>query len=343
MVLPLDWLYGCGAAMRNWLYDRQMLRSFQFDFPVIGVGNLSTGGSGKTPMVDYLVRMLGDYRVATLSRGYGRRSKGYLLAGAQPAVEDLGDEPAWLKSQHPNLEVAVCESRVHGVAALLQDAPDLDLVILDDVFQHRSINPGLNLLLTTWQKPFTKDKPLPGGRLREFRSGAGRADAVIVTKCPDGLSAEKTRLAAEIQRYAGAAVPVYFAGLRYAEPRLIQGDANLLRQPYLVTGIANPQVLADYAKGQWPEMRKHRAFRDHHKFSVGQLKMLIEEARKLHADGILLTEKDAMRWPSQQDFPVWTQPVEMYLADGEVEFFKMIHDYIWKAELSRPEHHLEDQ
>jgi tetraacyldisaccharide 4'-kinase len=329
--------------MRNWLYDRQMLRSFQFDFPVIGVGNLSTGGSGKTPMVDYLVRMLGDYRMATLSRGYGRRSRGYLLAGAQPAAEDLGDEPAWLKFRHPNLEVAVCESRVQGVAALLQDAPELDLVILDDVFQHRAIKPGLNLLLTTWQEPFTKDKPLPAGRLREFRSGARRADAVIVTKSPVGLGSEKAALVAEIQRYTGAEVPVYFAGLRYTEPRLIQGEASLLEKPYLVTGIANPQVLADYVKGQWPEMRKHRAFRDHHKFSVGQLKMLIEEARKLHADGILLTEKDAMRWPPQQDFPVWTQPVEMYLADGEAEFLRMIHDYIRKAELSRPEHHLEDQ
>ncbi|MCL4153106.1 UNVERIFIED_CONTAM: hypothetical protein GTU68_053341, partial [Idotea baltica] len=170
-------------------YDSGILKSTSFNVPVISVGNLSVGGAGKTPHVEYLIMLLQDYlNVAVLSRGYKRKSKGFRWVNRKDQVTQTGDEPLQFKRKFPETAVAVCESRNIGIPMMLQGKKDIQTILLDDAFQHRSVVPGLNILLTTYDEPYTRDYLLPSGRLREFRSSAKRADVIIVTKCPDDIS-----------------------------------------------------------------------------------------------------------------------------------------------------------
>jgi tetraacyldisaccharide 4'-kinase len=219
LLLPLSALYALATGLRNRLYDLGWLRSFGFDFPVIAVGNLQVGGTGKTPLVAWLARALGErYGVGILSRGYGRATRGYLLAGERARPEDIGDEPALLKRLCPQAELAVGEARVPAIPALLLDAPGIGVLLCDDAMQHRALKPGLTLLLTGYGALYTRDRLLPAGRLREPKSGAARAQAIVVTGCPPELGeAEREALSRELQ--ARPDQPVFFAGLAYGRRR----------------------------------------------------------------------------------------------------------------------------
>ena len=188
-LLPVSWLYGLGVRLRNKCFEWGILKSRSFSVPIISVGNITVGGSGKTPHVEYLVEMLKDkVRVAVLSRGYKRKSKGYQLASPLSTVSDIGDEPLQMKKKYPNVHVAVDANRCEGIDRLTQDdeTKDTDVILLDDAYQHRYVKPGINILLVDYHRLIIYDKLLPAGRLREPKDGKRRADMVIITKCPEG-------------------------------------------------------------------------------------------------------------------------------------------------------------
>ncbi|MGL4598657.1 MAG: tetraacyldisaccharide 4'-kinase, partial [Bacteroidia bacterium] len=218
LLWPISILYGWVVAMRNRCFDYGIFKSTSFSSPLlIGVGNLTAGGTGKTPHVEYLVRLLQAYKIATLSRGYGRKTRGFIVATKTSAADEIGDEPRQFRQRFPEqVCVAVDEKRVHGVNQLKQNNPDLDVVILDDVFQHRKIKPGLQILLTDYTRLFYEDHLLPTGLLRESKSGAARADIIIVTKTPSVFSPlERKRILRELK-----ALPhqqVYFSTIRYGD------------------------------------------------------------------------------------------------------------------------------
>ena len=196
-MLPLSWLYGLGVRLRNQLFELGILKSRSFDIPVISVGNITVGGSGKTPHVEYLIRLLkSNSKVAVLSRGYKRKSKGYVLAGKDTRMRDIGDEPYQMKTKFPDIHVAVDKSRCHGIDMLTsgEATKDTDVILLDDAFQHRYVKPGINILLVDYHRLIIYDKLLPAGRLREPQKGKSRADIVIITKCPKDLKPMEYRV-----------------------------------------------------------------------------------------------------------------------------------------------------
>ena len=189
---PVSLLFGLGVSLRDFFYRTGLLKGVEFNIPVISVGNLSVGGAGKTPHIEYLIRLLNSYiNVATLSRGYKRKTKGYLRVQPNMNAEQAGDEPLQFKRKFPDITVAVAESRTFAIPQIVMDKPDTQVVLLDDAFQHRSVKPGLNILLTEYSHPFTRDYLLPSGRLREWRSAYERADVIIVSKCPMQMPTEE--------------------------------------------------------------------------------------------------------------------------------------------------------
>ena len=200
LLYPFSLLYGLVMWTRNRLYDNKVLNAVEFDLPVIAVGNLSVGGTGKTPHVEYLIRLLKDrFHIATLSRGYNRRTKGYLLADENSTASQLGDEPMQFHQKYPDISVCVGEERMLAIPQLLMERPDTQTILLDDAFQHRSVKPGMNIMITDYSRRFTKDHVVPFGRLREGRKGYERANCIIVSKCPPHLSeTEKNAIRQEI-------------------------------------------------------------------------------------------------------------------------------------------------
>ena len=318
MLLPLSWLYSAIVRFRNRLYDRGWLRSTRPAVATICVGNLSTGGTGKTPFVEYLVDLLKErYPIATLSRGYRRRTRGFLLAGPGHTAADIGDEPMQLHRKFPTLTVAVGEERVPAIDSLMESRPETALVILDDAFQHRPVRAHLNILLTDYSHPYVRDRMLPAGNLRDHPESASRADILIVTKCPADLSRQD---AATYEAALGLTLskPLFFSSLAYSAPRDFQTwelrsippGASVL----LLCGIANPEPLIRYleeAVGPVDTM----AFRDHHPFSRMEIEQLRSRFAGMEAAHrvIVTTEKDAVRLEPYRallaDLPVFVQPV----------------------------------
>ncbi|MFC5411891.1 tetraacyldisaccharide 4'-kinase [Larkinella bovis] len=305
LLKPLNWLYGGITDIRNRLYDSRVIKALSPAIYTIGVGNLTVGGTGKTPQVDYLVELLKKkVPVATLSRGYGRRTRGFRIATDADTADTLGDEPLLLYRKHgrktadnqPEVVVSVGEKRAEAIPALLQVRPELQAIILDDAFQHRAVQPHLNLLLSDYNRPFYTDEPFPGGRLRERRHGARRADAVVVTKCPDGLDAARQKeIEQQIQRYTRPDVPVFFTGLQYGKPHSFsasQKPMEGLGRVLLVSGIARPAPLESYVKNHFALVR-HLRFADHYRYSATDLERM---QQALPADGaVLTTEKDFVK------------------------------------------------
>jgi tetraacyldisaccharide 4'-kinase len=215
---PLALLYGLAIWLRNKFFEWDILPEQEFDLPVIGVGNLMVGGTGKTPHVEYLLNLLkDDYKTATLSRGYGRKSLGYILADEESIAEEIGDEPMLYATKYKNTLVVVCEKRLYAIPNLIGDHPETDVIIMDDAFQHRSVKAGLNILLTTYEKPFYEDFLLPSGRLREWPSGYKRANIIIVTKCPDSITEQKEReIIQKINPLPGQ--KIFFSKMVYTKP-----------------------------------------------------------------------------------------------------------------------------
>ena len=359
LLRPFGALYGLVTAFRNAMYDRDWLRSFAFDFPVIVVGNMQVGGTGKTPCVEYLIRTLGrEYVVATLSRGYGRSTAGYLLATERSLAEDVGDEPALLKRLHPEVEVAVGENRIASIPALLTDAPDTQVIICDDAFQHRSLQAGFNLLLTGYNALYIDDVMLPAGRLREPVSGSRRAHAILVTGCPLDLPpGEQKALAARLSVRADQ--PVFFAGLEQGSPYRFGRPDQQLSLPadrvLLLTGIARPLRVLDSLKGSGAGAGgavvsteaeiKHLIFPDHHAWQARDLDRIRSAYQDLSSTGdtvIFTTEKDAVRLEGLADvladLPIFVLPVRMVmLPDSQPQFDRMLKEFVKNAELGRPE------
>lgn len=338
---PFAIIYGGITAFRNHLFDIKLLRSVRFDVPVISIGNLTTGGTGKTPHTEYLIHFL-QYvmKVATISRGYGRKTTGFLVADAQSAAHDIGDEPCQFKMKFPETIVSVSEDRVLAVPRLLNRGSDIDVILLDDAFQHRSIRPGLNILLTEYNHPFTRDLQLPAGRLRESAKNYHRADIIIVTKCPATVSdAERQRLVEEIKPFDYQ--KVYFSRLKYGEMYSlfdagekvhVSKDTPVL----LLTGIANPEPLFSFLKLSVNNVELLR-FADHHNYDSLDMETIRRAFHQLGGNEkcIVTTEKDATRlkahmdWFAKNNFRIYVQPVAVeFLQQDKWSFESDIMNYI---------------
>ena len=333
VLFPLSILYWVIIWVRNKLYDKKFFSSVSFNFPIICVGNLSVGGTGKTPMVEYLVRLLKDeYKVATMSRGYKRKTKGFAIANENTTALDIGDEPMQFYKKFPDITVSVAEERLVSIPQLLHDKPDTRVIILDDAFQHRQVKAGLNILLTEYRDLFTRDFVLPAGNLRDLKSSYKRADVIIVTKCKSHLTEEeKNKMTAEIKPLAHQ--KIFFTKIEYGSPyhlfskeeKFLSPDTNIL----LVCGIANPkpikEVLNTYV-ATYDMMR----FRDHHIFSIDDLKEIKEQFENIDTENkiILTTEKDGVRLAKFEnelkDLPVYVFPIRHKILFGEEEQFHAI-------------------
>ncbi len=323
LLWPFSILYGLGATLHEKLYRWGLLKAVSFNLPVISVGNLTVGGAGKSPHIEYLVRLLKEHlEVGVLSRGYRRKSVGFKEVLPQMSVEESGDEPLQFKRKFPDVLVAVSESRSLGVPRMLMKRDDLQVVLLDDAFQHRAIQPGLNILLTEHDHPFTRDLLLPAGRLREWPSAYRRADIIVVTKCPaDPAEVQREALLREI-----APLPhqrVYFSYYQYRQPYYLLDNRYVTTleddwEVLLISAIANVDYLTQYLKQQVGYI-KIMEFEDHRYFSksdISNLKLTFDnmEAQKKI---ILTTEKDATRLDQHRQFftehrlPVFVLPVEV--------------------------------
>ncbi|WP_104735630.1 tetraacyldisaccharide 4'-kinase [Hanstruepera ponticola] len=323
LLFPVVPIYFMVTWLRNKLYDLGLKKSKAYSFPVICVGNLSTGGTGKTPMVEYLIRLLKeDFTLATLSRGYGRATKGFLMATENTTAQTLGDEPyQFYHKFKEDVVVAVDEQRQHGISQLreLQNKPDL--IILDDAFQHRKVKAGINILLTSYHNLYTNDIVLPTGNLREPRKGAKRADIIVVTKCPLGVSEhDKERITKAInpEEYQ----MVFFSTIDYSEAVFSDSETlmiNSLKPFTLVTGIANPKPLLEHLDRNGSEY-EHLNYKDHHNFSSADIKVLEQK------DVIVTTEKDYMRLKTYNTLKdkLFYLPITTRIEDSDVFDSKVI-------------------
>lgn len=319
--------------MRNLLYDQQIFKAVKFDFPVISVGNLTAGGTGKTPHVEYLLRLT-QYilKPATLSRGYGRKSNGFILADMQSTSDQIGDEPRLFKQKFPEAVVAVGEDRVLAVPLILQAQEDVDVLFLDDAYQHRSIQPGLSIMLTEYSNLFTRDALIPVGWLREPASGYHRADIIVVSKCPADLSeAQRNAIVAEIKPFKYQ--KVYFSTLQYGPLYSFINPAytfNLAKDMdvLLVCGIARYDELKNYLESKSRRVYV-RDYRDHHRFDLYDLEAIRETFKNLGdvKKVMVATEKDAMRlaeyrnWFSENKIEIFVQPVVVSFLGNDGEKF----------------------
>ena len=338
-LFPFSIAYWLITGLRNKLYDIGVFKSTSFSIPIISVGNLSTGGTGKTPHIEYLISKLSDnYKLATLSRGYKRSTKGFVLASTESTSKDIGDEPKQFKTKYPDLAVAVDSNRVNGVQNLLKLDDDIQMILLDDAYQHRKINRSINILLTEYSKPFYKDHILPVGNLRESRSGFKRANIIIVTKSPIVLSPlDIRRVKEEVQPEPYQ--QIYFSYIKYGKPIALTAAAKALGEISLtkfavtvLSGIANPEGLKFYVKRYAKEVNE-LTFPDHHSFSPKDFEKIKERFNGLISQKrlIVTTEKDAMRIDSElyKDIPIVYIPIKIkfHLNDGQ-ELIEQITNYV---------------
>jgi tetraacyldisaccharide 4'-kinase len=339
LLLPLALIYGLVIFIRNRLFDKGILKSAVFNFPLICIGNLSVGGTGKSPMVEYLIELLKPrYKVATLSRGYKRKTKGYVLASAATTALEIGDEPMQFHVKFPDISVASCEERIVGIPHLLQDVPDLQTIILDDAFQHRSVKAGLNILLTDYGNTYPHDFFLPTGDLRDEKQSAKRAQIIIVTKCPYSLSQEeKQKIIRDLKPVADQ--HVFFTTIEYGTPYHIfnHGDEWMLTprdEVLLVCGIANPAPLKEYLHVK-TDTYYQQDYSDHHIFTIDDLNEIRKKFEDIAAKDklILTTEKDAVRLikftEQLASLPMYVLPIRHYFLFDEERFFnELVIDFI---------------
>ncbi|MBO6126070.1 MAG: tetraacyldisaccharide 4'-kinase [Bacteroidaceae bacterium] len=346
-LLPLSWLYGVGSDFRNMLFNTGILSSKSYSIPIISVGNITAGGTGKTPHIEYLIRLLSErYRVAVLSRGYKRRSRGYVLAQPDTPMEMIGDEPWQIKEKFPQAYVAVDTNRRHGIERLMTDQKtrDVQVILLDDAYQHRYVTPGINILLIDYHRMITEDRLLPAGRLRERVSSKIRANMVIVTKCPRNLTPIGYRVVQQslhLKPYQS----LFFSTFKYGNLRKLftKGEMPLeqIRKDsmhvLLVTGIGNPQQMEQ-------DMRKFAqyvtplSYSDHHYFTPQNVEEINNAALKMPKPMIVVTtEKDAPRLKNMQGFNevvrdnLYVFPIEIeILKEKETTLNEQIINYVHK-------------
>lgn len=352
---PVSWLYGAVVIMRNKLFDWGLLRSKSFEIPVISVGNLAVGGTGKTPHTEYLIKLLHDkYQVAVLSRGYKRHTQGYVLATPQSSARTIGDEPYQMYTKFPSVTLAVDENRCHGIEKLLAlKEPTVDIVLLDDAFQHRHVKPGLSILLTDYHRLFCDDTLLPAGHLREPVGGKNRAQIVIVTKCPQDIKPiDYNIITKRLDLYPYQ--QLFFSSFRYGDlqpvfQRGAEGTGNGVSTApaislssltdtdiLLVTGIASPAPILKRLEGCTKQIET-LTFGDHHDFTHRDMQQIKERFGKL-AGGkrlIITTEKDATRLVSHPGLDeelkpfIYALPIEIEILQNQQDKFNQhIIDYV---------------
>ncbi|MTG98690.1 MULTISPECIES: tetraacyldisaccharide 4'-kinase [Myroides] len=328
LLFPFAILYGIITSIRNCLYTIGLFKRTSFDIPTIAVGNLSVGGTGKTPMVEYIIRLLKDqYQITTLSRGYKRKSEGFILANDHTTMEEIGDEPFQYHSKFDNINVAVDAKRVNGIHSILKNKPDTQAVILDDAFQHLAAKAGFYILLTTYDEPYYSDYMLPTGNLRESRSGAKRANIVIVTKCPKNLTLENQRNITEKLNLKTGQLSFFtyieFSKLAYTKSRSVSLELLKNEDYILVAGIAKPQSFFDHLKNEETECL---TFPDHHHFSPSDVELILQKAGNKN---IITTEKDYVRLqnliPSER---LYYLPIQTSFINNHEVFDKIILDYV---------------
>lgn len=340
LLLPFSFVYGLGVMARNLAFDLGIMKSREFELPVISVGNLSVGGSGKSPMTEYLIRLLKPkYKVATLSRGYGRKSKGFRFVELTSSSSDSGDEPLQFKRKFNDITIAVCEDRVEGIKRLEKDH---QLIILDDAFQHRSVRPGLSLLLFDYHEIFKFKILLPAGNLREPVWEMDRADFIVVTKTPPVLDLSDRKHILENLNLRSQQ-HIFFSYLKYGNLIPLNSEMEVrallsikvTAQVILLTGIANPAPLL-YELGGYTQHITHHSYPDHHNFSQKNISKLVSSFNRLSGEDklIITTEKDAQRLGSKEikelldSLPVYYLPVEAEIHEPEkAQFNELIEKY----------------
>lgn len=336
ILYPLSLLYGEIVGMRNKAFDKGVLKTTSFAIPTIVVGNLNVGGTGKSPQIEYLIRLLKeDYKVAVLSRGYKRKTKEFLIADINSTARQIGDEPLQFYKKFNDIIVAVDANRVNGINQLSLQEPKPEVVLLDDAFQHRQVQPGFVILLTSYGSLYIDDTVLPAGNLREKKEGAKRAQVIIVTKCPDQLTEdEQFEISKKLQPELHQTV--FFTKIRYSD--VVVSGRNKINltalenyKVLLVTGIANPKPLTGFLKSKNINF-KHVKFPDHHDFSPADLKKIQSELETIKSDKkiILTTEKDYVRIFSEKDRNVYYLAIQTEFLDNEKDFNKIILNYVQK-------------
>lgn len=337
---PYHWV----TWLRNLAFDFGILNSQSFNNPIICIGNITVGGTGKTPHTEYLINLLHDkYNIAVLSRGYGRKSKGYIKADSDSSMETIGDEPYQIKNKFKNITVAVDEKRVHGINQLLKENNRPDVILLDDAFQHRYVKAGMNILLIDINRPIWKDRVLPFGRLREAMSGYKRANIIIFTKCKADITAK------EQTYYKGVfdiskKTPIFFSTMKYGAPYPLFGNITREKISFhnhsilLLTGIANPIPLKEELEERGADVTLMQ-YADHHNFSAGELNDVVDKFNNINSSNkiIITTEKDAARLTAQKELPVvikkhiYVLPIEVDFLNKERDMFnQIISDYVRK-------------
>lgn len=350
---PVSWLYGAGVWLRNKMFDWGIYKERSFDLPVICIGNITVGGTGKTPHTEYLIRLLQkSYKVAVLSRGYKRKSKGFIIARATTSVKSIGDEPYQMKQKYPDIHMAVDADRCHGIEQLCKEtvAPGTDVILLDDAFQHRYVKAGVNILLVDYNRLICEDALLPAGRMREPESSKYRAQVVIITKCPQSMSPMDFRvLTKQMELYAfqklyftsldyGKLYPLFNEGKKYTLDKINQ-NVHIL----LLTGIASPEQLRNdlsaFNKNIHP-----MTFNDHHAFTSKDMQSIKQTFEQLPEGKrmIVTTEKDAVKIKSNPHIDdnikpyFYILPIEVvFLQNQEESFNQYIIDYVRKNTRNR--------
>lgn len=338
---PYSWI----TAARNRLFDNGLIASHSFDIPTICIGNISVGGTGKTPHTEYLIRLLKErFRTAVLSRGYGRNSKGYILADSTATAEKIGDEPFQIKSKFRDIDVAVCEKRVTGIEMITTGLKETEVILLDDAFQHRHVKAGLNIVLIDSNRPIWHDCILPFGRMRESAAGLRRADIAIITKC-DGITPKQKQFCIDYIKGIKD-IPVFFSHMRYGELYSLCGcsDNRMTTgtEVLLITGIANPQPLKLEIEKQCAKVSM-MTYADHHNFTATDFKEIAERYNGMKATEkiIVTTEKDATRIIGNHDTPqiikdnTFVMPIEVEIPDNKELFNKIILDYVTENSRNR--------
>ena len=350
-LLPLSWLYGLGVKFRNMLFDMNILKSKSYAVPVISVGNITVGGTGKTPHVEYLIRLLKDqFSVAMLSRGYKRKSSGYVLATPDTPMKMIGDEPYQIKQKYPKVTVAVDAKRTRGIEHLIHDdsTKETDVILLDDAFQHRYVKPGVNILLVDYHRSIIFDKMIPAGRLREPLKGKDRADIVIVTKCPKDLKPMEFRvLTKQMNLYPYQ--QLFFTTLDYGQlKRIFPNNQNNLGIPnsleelsnyhvLLLTGIASPKQIYYDVKPHAKDVRT-LAYGDHHVFKQKDIHHINETFASMPSPKVIITtEKDMVRLETTEGLSdevrnnLYVLPIRIrFMLEGEATFNENIIGYVRK-------------
>ncbi len=327
VLLPLTWLYGLAVRLRNYLYDIGYSRSFNYDIMVILVGNLRAGGTGKSPMVEYLIRLLQErYTLAVLSRGYKRQTKGFRLASPGMGARDLGDEAYQMYLKYgKKVRIAVGEERTLAIPTILLEHPETQVILMDDGYQHRAVRADLNILLTSYQQPFYEDYLLPAGRLREPRKAVRRAQMVVVTKCLPTISAsERQQITERINAYTRGSIPVFFATIAYGKPRPLSDKMAAAGKKMLAfAGLADPQLFFEHVQKHF-EVVDTVAFADHYNYTTADLQQLAGQAASQGA-GLITTEKDVVKLRGKEfvqalvGTPLYYVPIETrFLENGNV-------------------------